>query len=88
MWISYRASHLLAIRIFVSGVNAVSGKPAIDTQAIAERRLAPVDLENDRVNARPQGQWVEEDMWKRYSDMFKARERQQKHDTKSREEWW
>lgn len=39
MWVGFRAHQPFAIKIYVGGVNAVSGEPARETKATAERRL-------------------------------------------------
>lgn len=40
MWISFESSEPFAIQIFVGGVNAVSGEPTGDNEAIMMRRLS------------------------------------------------
>ena len=40
MWISFKSGQPFAIQIFVGGVNAVSGDPAGDNEAIMMRRLS------------------------------------------------
>lgn len=40
MWISFESSQPFAIQIFVGGVNAISGEPTGDNEAIMMRRLS------------------------------------------------
>lgn len=43
MWISIKSEEPFAIQVFVEGVNAVSGEPTSDNEAIMMRRLSLIE---------------------------------------------
>lgn len=61
MWISIKSKTPFAIRIFVGGVNAISGEPTGDNEAIMMRRLSFMEKKKsiqDHI-ATPKQQWLD-----------------------------